>query len=224
LKYGEITEAMDARQGASPMTKTKTYVLYGPASPGGPAVTQAYGTLAECRDEARRLYWGERWLSHWEALPPYDSRTDVGAYDAPVYGAEPPDDMRFGFLRARAESAGRCGSRTPRARGRVTPWTDDEDGILTAAHAEGRTDREIAALLRDRTETAARKRRQRLGLVYPVAGVDRARLAELHAAGATTREIAAVLECTYRTAQELLHRAGLKAHRTPRTPVLDTAP
>lgn len=99
-------------------------------------------------------------------------------------------------------------------------WTPEEDGILIAAHAEGRTDAEISTLLRDRTPQAVKRRRERLAeaggvdLVRPAAiPVDRARLRELHAVGMSTPALAVALGATVRTVQQLLHEEGLKANR-----------
>lgn len=99
-------------------------------------------------------------------------------------------------------------------------WTSDEDGILIAAHAEGGTDAEISALLRDRTPQAVKRRRERLAaaggadLVGPaLVPVDRARLRELHSQGLSTPALAVALGATARTVQELLHRERLPANR-----------
>lgn len=95
-------------------------------------------------------------------------------------------------------------------------WTDEEDAILLAAHREGKTDAEASALLRDRTETACRKRRQRLGAVVAAADpIDRERLTALHEAGRSTAEIAAELGATVRTIQELRWRLGLRVGYDP---------
>jgi hypothetical protein len=92
---------------------------------------------------------------------------------------------------------------------RGEPWTADEDAILAAAYAEGRTDREIAALLRDRGENAVRRRRQVLALTTEARIINRERLRELHAQGLDADALAAALGTTYRVVQELCSRERL---------------
>lgn len=87
----------------------------------------------------------------------------------------------------------------------TTAWTEEEDSILLSSHADGLSDRAIAGLL-DRSETACRKRRQRLGATEPMNLVDRARLLQLHAEGRTNREIAEALGSTLRTLRAMLSR------------------
>jgi len=92
------------------------------------------------------------------------------------------------------------------------PWTDADDGILGAAWEEGLTDAAIVALLPDRTVTAVRKRRQRLGLAGTAREIDLDRLHALHAEGLDTADIARQLGCTLRTCQELMSRERLRSH------------
>ena len=87
--------------------------------------------------------------------------------------------------------------------GYSTPWTDEEDQILHAAWAEGMSDRQIAELLQDRTETAVRKRRQRISLASPLRTVDRARMMDLLGAGMSCAEVAVELGASERTIQQL---------------------
>lgn len=93
----------------------------------------------------------------------------------------------------------------------IVPWTDDEDVIVLQAWAEGYSDRRIAEeLLRDRTETAVRKRRQRLDVASPRRLVDRARMMELLEAGRSCAEVAAELGASERTIQQL---SWIERHR-----------
>lgn len=94
--------------------------------------------------------------------------------------------------------------------GVFVPWTDDEDQIVHAGWAEGMSDRQIAELLRDRTETAVRKRRQRLHVASPQRVIDRARMMELLGAGMSCAEVATELGASERTIQQL---SWIERHR-----------
>lgn len=86
---------------------------------------------------------------------------------------------------------------------------------IRALFRRGLSDEQIGAEL-GRSRWTIRHDRHALRLLRvptPAQRVDRARLRELHADGLSTPELATELGCTYRTAQELLHREGLRAHR-----------
>lgn len=94
--------------------------------------------------------------------------------------------------------------------GHFIHWSQKEDRLIQAGWESSATDAALAAILPGRTETAVRKRRQRLGLVEEMQIVDRAELRRLDAEGLSSAEVAARLGCTQRTVQQLLYLERLK--------------
>lgn len=103
-------------------------------------------------------------------------------------------------------------------------WLDKQGGTVDPAFAaevrgvveQGGGDGDIAEIL-GISVNVAKKVRHALGIRFrapPAPMVPDARIRKLHAAGLRTREIASETGLTYRTAQQRMHRLGLKANRS----------